>query len=218
MNDPEGLLRVNNIIDKLDQSLKTQGDIDMVYDEWCDFIRDEMYTSIPHKTIRAGIKSKKFRPGKPWWCDRLTELWSEVCTTERRWLNSSRKCDKTRFRADYVSTRKRFDREVQRRKRLYWYSLQNNLLDECNRDDNEFWKSMGKVGIGLRKSKLIPMEVILEDGHVSSEISDVLHKWKTDFSSLFNKHSSTPSAQYPSPNDVDNLSYNDQISAFYHRG
>ena len=40
--------------------------------------------------------------------------------------------------------------------------MQSELLDEANSDPNEFWKTIGKVGISTKR--LIPMEVVLGDG------------------------------------------------------
>ena len=67
----------------------------------------------------------------------------------QNFLIPPRKCknDKVRYKASYVGIRKQFDREIQRAKRWHWYSMQKNLLDECNVDQSQFWKSIGKIGI-----------------------------------------------------------------------
>ena len=53
-------------------------------------------------------------------------------------------------------------------------------------DHSEFWKSIGKIGIGQTKKKYIPMEVVGETGKIDNDITNVLNKWKQDFSSLLN--------------------------------
>ena len=45
--------------------------------------------------------------------------------------------------------------------------------------------SIGKIGVNYTKKQCIPEQVILDDGTVSTSISQVLNKWKHDFSSLF---------------------------------
>ena len=95
---------------------------------------------------------------------------------------------KHKLKSDYCFVRKSFDREVQRSKRLYWYQLQEDLLDKVNNDPNTFWKSIGKVGINNDKKKLIPMEVLMEDGSLSSEVKDVLNKKERVYSNLLNNN------------------------------
>ena len=163
-----------------------QYDVDLVYDDWCGIIREQMYNELPYKSINVGLNNKRRRVAKQWWNGKLTELWDVVCETERKWLNCTTRSDKAKFKSEYVSSRKAFDREVQRLKRFNWYTFQRELLDDCGHDNNSFWKIIGKTGVGQTQKRCIPMEVVLEDRSVSRETADVLHKWKQDFSSLLN--------------------------------
>ena len=108
-----------------------------------------------------------------------------MCRSEKLWLACKAHNEKARLKSKYTNTRKQFDREVQRAKRLYWYSMQKSLLDEYNVYQTQFWKSIEKIGINGASKQHIPMEVVLEDGSVSFNISDILNKWQADFSSLF---------------------------------
>ena len=105
---------------------------------------------------------------------------------ERKWLNCTSKSGKAELKSEYVTSRKIFDREVQRSKRTYWFNLQRDLVNECNFDNKSFWKSIGRVEIGQTQKRRILMEVVMEDGCVSRETTDVLDKWRRDFSSLLN--------------------------------
>ena len=145
-----------------------------------------MYAEVPYKRVQVGVNNKKRRFGKPWWNNQLTELWNNVCETERRWLKCNVKAEKSRFKSEYVHARKLFDREVQRAKRLYWYSCQKQLIEECNEGNDEFWKSIGRIGVGQSKTRRIPMEIVLEDGSITRDNTAVLDKWKHDFCSLLN--------------------------------
>ena len=98
--------------------------------------------------------------------------------SREKWLKCSTRADKMVFKSEYVTYRKAFDREVQKCKRRYWYSIQNELLYECDVNPNEFWKSIGKIGVSHRGKKHIPEEVVLENGEISTDISGVLNKWK----------------------------------------
>ena len=66
---------------------------------------------------------------------------------------------------------------MQTAKRLYWFKIQSDLLREANHDQNEFWRSIGTIGIGKQRS--IPMEVVLVDGSISHNIKEVLNEWKS---------------------------------------
>jgi len=101
------------------------------------------------------------------------------------------KSEKSILKAAYVRSRKIFDREVQKSKRQYWFQMQNNLLNECEMNHAEIRKSIGKIGVHYSGIKLIPEEVVLDDGSVSTSIQQVLNRWKSDFSSLFERRPHT---------------------------
>ena len=113
--------------------MPSQQDIDSVYTDWCDLLKNHMLHSIPHKhtkqTHTSANAHKRHRPGKPWWCENLSELRVEVCRYEKLWLSCHAHNEKVQLKSKYTNTRKQFDREVQRAKRLYWYSMQKSLLD-----------------------------------------------------------------------------------------
>ena len=78
--------------------------------------------------------------GKPWWNDELTDLWNKVCSDERKWIDCKNMSEKSKLKSEYVSSRKAFDRQVQRAKRLYWFDFQMKLLNDYNNDNVEFGK------------------------------------------------------------------------------
>ena len=186
---------LNETIDRLEGGRRDQQDIDGIYNSWCDFVKTNMYSSVPHRRQYFGRKAKKHKPEKPWWSTVLSDLWSKLCQAERKWLKSTGQQEKVRLKAEYVGIRKSFDREVQRAKRLYWYSLQSELENECNIDQTRFWKSIGKIGVNSSKADIIPMEVITQDGSTTTCTIDVLNKWKNDFSSLLNCNIKSPARE-----------------------
>ena len=54
-----------------------------------------------------------------------------------------------------------------------------------------FWKEIGKIGVGQERRKNIPLEILKPDGSVSSDVTEVLGKWESDFESLLNPINST---------------------------
>ena len=212
LDDDALLFRVNDTISKLESSLRSQSDIDGVYSDWCKILKDEMLKQLPmikrKNTSSNSTKNKKHRPKKPWWSDKLSDLWSSVCDAEKLWLRSQSRSDALRNKSTFVRVRKEFDREVQRAKRSHWYSLQEGILNECNVDQSKFWKSIGKIGISHANKNAIPMEVALDDGSVSFYINDVLRKWRNDFCSLFNGTPRVTDTDIDSDNSTDNASSN----------
>ena len=59
--------------------------IDSVYQQWCNIVKENMYSDIPYKVFNiSGRGRQKHRPGKPWWSSLLTDLWSQLCTAEKK--------------------------------------------------------------------------------------------------------------------------------------
>ena len=133
---------VQMFIDHLEQSQQNQQDVDSAYSTWCQFVRQNMYTSVPYKRVVNGYCANRHKPTKPWWNDKLSELWSRLSGAERDWLRSKGASEKTRLKTEYIKLHKSFDREVQRCKRLHWYYLQAEFEQECNIDSTRFWKSI----------------------------------------------------------------------------
>ncbi|XP_060597913.1 uncharacterized protein LOC132751716 [Ruditapes philippinarum] len=209
------LSEVNSTIDTLEQGMRTQNDVNIAYDKWCEIVKNAMYENVPYKSIKIGpgTGSKKRRPGKPWWTDNLSDLWCKLSIAEKQWLQCYNRADRVSFKAKYVSIRKQFDAEVQRAKRRHWYNLQKDILNECNVDRSSFWKSVGRIGITQANKKIIPDEVVLADGSVSADPSDVLLKWKIEFSNLFNNPNVSCDNRYNIVNgDYDTLSFNSDMS------
>ena len=177
---------VNETIIVLESTLRTQTDVDVAYDNWCGLVRDQMYNTLPYQTVKSGTRNKKRKMAKPWWHEGLTGLWNRVCDTERAWLNCRNKSEKSKLKSDYVTITKEFDRQAQHAKRLYWFNFQNKLITDGNYDTANFWKAVGKVGVGQNQKQRIPMEVVLDNGSVACDTASVLNKWKHDFNSLLN--------------------------------
>ena len=139
----------------------------------------------PKTIIADSISNKKRRPKKPWWNEELNSLWNDLCSYERAWLKCKSRTEKMARKHLYIEKRKAFDRCVQRRKRQYWLEKQNELLDSCENSEI-FWKTIGKTGIGNERNNRIPMEIITESGEINNSKEQILSKWKTDFSDLYN--------------------------------
>ena len=130
MSDPSVLEQINVLIDKLESNVIDVSNIDNVYKDWCDIVKNSLYDNIPYKTVVHDMSNncRKHKPGKPLWNTRLSDLWSNLCIAEKKWLKCLVKSLKNTFKGEYVKLRKSFDREVQKAKRIYWFHMQDNLL------------------------------------------------------------------------------------------
>ena len=180
---------IDKIIRNLEVSEATQSKIDHMYEEFVQVVKTEMGAKLASKTvvISDGIRNRKRKLKKPWWNDELTVLWNDVCKLEKMWLKCSIQSRKREFRQLYINKRKEFDKAVQKAKRHYWYKLQDELDNSCE-NPKEFWRKIGKIGVGNERQSGIPMEVKLNDGSISCSKSVVLDKWKFDFANMFNRN------------------------------
>jgi len=223
-NVPDDFLQNNHVVTllhdtvlKLEQSYRIQTDIDSAYMDICTIIKDEMYEKISHKKVyvQSSYNNKKRKICKPWWSERLSELWNSQCKAEREWLKSSDMSVKKHLKSVFITARRMFDREVQRSKRAHWASFQADLLAECENNQQEFWKSMGRIGIAQTRRKTIPMEVMCDDGSISSNIDVVLNKWKIDFSSLFmNRVNVTQNPHMPNVLDDEIIGQSEKLNDY----
>ena len=108
-----------------------RADIDQSYVTFCNIVRSEMDTQLPVKCIRLKEDKQKhdITRAKPWWSDRLTELWSLRCNAER--------CMGTvdNDRQLFLERQRDLDREIKAAKRLYWFQRQQELIELQNSPD-----------------------------------------------------------------------------------
>jgi hypothetical protein len=205
MCDEDILRQLQDTIGVLESSDNSQCALDIAYSSFCDIVKGEMDRHMSPKVIVLnGASNRKRRRKKPWWTDELTVLWNELCVSERKWTKATSQVRK-RLKTDFIQTRKVFDQNVQKRKRQYWRKQQEELITIQQQDTREFWKRIGRIGVGSERTRRIPMEVVMDDGSVSRDTADVLHKWKSDFQVLLNSdnpvnNTTTPSISSPTGN------------------
>ena len=188
LQEPEIVSDLHNTVFNLEASLRTQHNINNAYNSLCNNIKKEMSENLNKCKVKIGNASsnKRRKIGKPWWNENLTCLWNEVCNAEKLFLNCNNVCERKRLRVEFVKCRKLFNRNVQKHKRLFWFNLQNDLLDNVKNNSGNFWKSIGKIGVAFQKKHIIPIEILNDDGNIVTDKESVLNKWKNSFSNLYN--------------------------------
>ena len=74
---------------------------------------------------------------------------------------------------------------MQRTKRPYWFQMQLDIDNLDKNNSQEFWKTIGKIGVGNERRKHIPFEVEI-NVHIARDKETVLDTWKNSFRNLLN--------------------------------
>ncbi len=178
--------QLKDIIQKLEDSLKDRRDIDSAYESFVETVQGEMRDRLPtRRKFLSQSNYKRKQRKQAWWNDDLSQSWNDMCAAERVWLKASRGRRKIENQ-NYISLRKNFDRHIQRAKRRYRSAVLTNLESLCDQDPGQFWKSVGRIGVGSERRKGIPLEIVREDGSVCRDKVEVLDRWKHDYEGLLN--------------------------------
>jgi hypothetical protein len=111
-------------------------------------VENEMFEKLSHRKVCVGsnVSNNRYRNKKPRWNENLTELWNSMCEAEKVWNKGNNVNSKT-LKAVFIQKRKIFGKEVQKAKRKYRYSMQEELLYESSKNQKFFWKKIGKIGV-----------------------------------------------------------------------
>ena len=181
-----------NIINNLENNVKTQGELNSAYSNFIDVLQNEMDKTF--KSYECNNKKMRTRFRKPWWNDNLKKLFQTAQSAEKTYLKGKKKGVNTSLlRHMFVNKRKQFDRVYRKEKRKYLSSFQAELFQLKYHNPKKFWEEISNLG-PQKKQKEIPHEVVLNDGTVTSNINEILQKWENDYKNLLNTHTSVNSS------------------------
>ena len=109
---------MSSYISKLEQDISSQDELDNISSYLMGSIKEEMYESLSHK-VTSGSPNRKRKVKKPWWSNRLSELWNDQCDAAKSMSKGKSSSDSKCLRQLFIYKRKLFNREVQRSKRAY---------------------------------------------------------------------------------------------------
>ena len=191
-----------------------QLDMDEIYDQFCSAIRREVCDKVPCRTffIANGVNNKRKRVKKAWWTFELTNLWNKVCAAEKQWLKGQ--ANKPVLKSKFISLQKQFDREVQKTKRRFWYKQQLDLEELSDKPPEDFWKTIGKIGIAQkREGSRMPKDVRDSNGNILTEPKSIETRWMTYFKDLLNPDTiSKEIFQFPQHTGNKELKFMDEIN------
>jgi hypothetical protein len=121
MNNEKAIHWIDQALQTLRDTQKEQSSLDQQYDQFVKCLKQEMNNLLPKRTQKFNSfpgGQRKNRQSKPWWDNILTNLWQLQRRAEHKWKHSS-PGNKPMHKQDFVSQRKKFDREYQQKRRLW---------------------------------------------------------------------------------------------------
>ena len=149
---------------KLFRKLKTK-DVQNSYDEFHLLVKSEMENKLSTYESSRRDNHRKLRY-KPYWNKNLSFQWKKVCESEKLWLRFTGANNmKHKHKKEYCIQRKTFDHLNRKYKRQFQAQERQKIEDKLSEiNQNDFWKSIGKIGITNERKNCIPLAVVDNDG------------------------------------------------------
>ena len=159
--------------------LAEQDNLEQEYDRFCNRVINEMDDRLSSRNVILGGQRKLFKGHvrrKPWWNEELATAWDKLGEAEGQFRQAPSDRQKELGKQRIKALKKDFDRCLKAEKIKFWYAQQDELYQLCKTNSPDFWKELGKTGVGNRKNKGILWQVVCEDGTVSDNYNQVMTK------------------------------------------
>lgn len=155
-------------IEGMMSELATQSEIDECYEGVVVQIQKEMA-----KNARTGKRANT--PNKPYWNERLSELWHHFDKCAKKLRNFKHHAELPKICSEYCSAMQDFDRELRKCKRNYDRGTCLEIDEMCKKDPKKFWNELNKLG--PRKAHKTHCEALDCNGEVTRETETVVKHW-----------------------------------------
>ena len=168
MSDEESKELLQCLLNAIEQSDKSQDDINSIYENIVNMYVSEMKKHF-QMSLNSPSSNKKMRfTRKPWWDEELTSKFKSMKTAEHNYLKSKRNRNQaSELRIAFKHKQDIFDKAVKCKKRNYQKGKVLQLEEINSSDPNAFWDNIKQLG-PKRKSK-IPWECYTENGNIIYE-------------------------------------------------
>ena len=188
MTSQETLQLILATISKLQTEINTKEEINRLWAEVKNIFTLEMNNLLDIPRPNCKKQNRKFRKGKPFWNQELEQLWTNACKSEKAYLNFKIKNNsdfpiKNMLRLQFKSMQKHFDKKYRYNKRMYHKNEFTNLESNAKHNPTAMWEALRKLNNPPKMKAAL--EIIREDGSISTDIKEVLIRWYDDISSLF---------------------------------
>ena len=181
-------IQVLEAIDKIENALKSQNEIDRTWSQIKELFLSEL-NQLPDLPQSQNKKSNSnFKKSKKFWNEDLSNYWKSMCNSERQYLHF-----KVRAPADHAVKRdllknfKTAQKDFQSKFRFYKRKHKKQELIDLEHDTlnnpQKMWAKLKQLG-NPPSSKAV-LEIIRDDNSISSDIREILTRWHEDISKLF---------------------------------
>ncbi|KAK6191131.1 hypothetical protein SNE40_002872 [Patella caerulea] len=182
---------IHETIVRIEDEIFGNQSVNSAYETLVNFLKVEMDNCGLKRTIPSGDTNKSKSVFKPYWDETLQAMRDDMCMKEKAWLRCKHNsAERQLFKREYCDSRRDFDKLHRKYKRRYQLQKQQDLTDKLMnpgfKHTHDFWKAFGKIGTVNDRKLSLPLEVIDDNGTIISDLNDVLNKWKTDYSELYN--------------------------------
>ena len=175
-------------INKIENSIKNQTDIDQLWSEVRQIFINEL-NQLPDIPSSISKKpTKQFRKCKDFWNQELSSYWELLSQKEKEYLNFKvltylDNAHKRVLLFNYREAQKSFNSKFRYFKRKHKKQQLFDLERDTRNNPQKMWERLKKLG-DPPSSKAV-LEIIREDESISTDIQEILTRWHTDISKLF---------------------------------
>ena len=187
MASEEQSLQIKSTISCIENMAVTQKSLNEIYLEIKNIFLTEI-SKLPNRPLSNDKKcNRKFRQAQEFWNEELYMLWQSRCKMEKQYLNFTaishlEKRQKQFLLLQFKVAQKHFDKKFRFFKRKH-ESLSTQGLSDFYKTPQELWKRLKLLS--EPKSTKVLLEIIREDGSISTDVKEILFRWHSDFSKCF---------------------------------
>ena len=181
MNNDTINRKVTDIRMDANQLCDTKSSVNNVYKGFGEILNSEMLCCL--KKVNKSHKSHRTR--RRFWDDKLNELYKLSNQAEKDFCNyKGHKEGRITLHKEFKAKRKEFDIAFRKAKRMYMRKIELELESMVTNNGKEMWRKVVQLGKNRKYNSKIPTQVVI-NGRISTNIEQILIKWKDDFSSLY---------------------------------
>ena len=159
---------MNELIELFLMCQNRQDDVDNVYEQFCNRVKDEMNKNLKY-TDSSNKTRKIYKNHKPYWNDELHNMWKNMSQAEKWFLNcKGPRHRREHLRLEYVKYKGIFDKALRQAERKHRKKIVDDIETCCVNDPRQFWNHISNLGPRQRKD--IPMKVYDGDGNICEYI------------------------------------------------
>ena len=175
-----------SIVESLQKRIANQDELDILYNNICETLTNEMDRYLDSKCISKKTK-RYYKNNKPYWDNELSNLWKSMTQAEKDLIKcKGDKSLKSSLKSIFLKNRKLFDKALKHKERSFNRKFTESLETLNTHNPREFWNKISSMGA---KKVKVPT-IVKNDKQITSNLEDVLSEWKNAFSNIYNRKTS----------------------------